>query len=115
MHSSVVDRDGVRPSGDPLPLDRPFEAGKPENKLVGFWRMGVPVLTSATPAYVRTMRAAGLDMHCSTSDEWLARLTRYAGDEEARRAAGEAGRTSAEERYGEGRLLAEWDQVLASL
>ena len=37
----------------PLPLDRPLERNKPETKLISFWRMGLPVVTSATPAYVR--------------------------------------------------------------
>ncbi|MDQ3571808.1 MAG: hypothetical protein M3383_02975, partial [Actinomycetota bacterium] len=48
----------------PLPLDRPLEAGKPESKLVSFWRMGLPVVTSSTPAYERAMAAAGQALHC---------------------------------------------------
>ena len=35
----------------PIPLNKPLYAGKPENKLLLFWKMGVPVVVSATPAY----------------------------------------------------------------
>ncbi|HEV2079649.1 MAG TPA: hypothetical protein VGR19_07115 [Allosphingosinicella sp.] len=49
---------------------------KPENKLILLWQLGIPVLTSATPAYVRTMANAGLDMTCAGLDEWRAALRR---------------------------------------
>lgn len=49
---------------------------KPENKLVLLWQLGMPVLTSATPAYVRTMGNAGLDMACAGLDDWRRALRR---------------------------------------
>ncbi|MDA1354604.1 MAG: hypothetical protein O3A01_09125, partial [bacterium] len=39
----------------PIDLSDSFAFGKPENKLLLFWRMGMPVITSATPAYLRAM------------------------------------------------------------
>jgi hypothetical protein len=99
----------------PLPLDRPLEAGKPESKLVSFWRMGLPVVTSSTPAYRRVMAAAGQRLHCSTQAEWVAALTRLTADAQARREAGEGGRAFAEREYGDERLLAAWDAVFSSL
>lgn len=99
----------------PLALDDPFASGKPENKLVLFWRMGVPVVASATPAYSRAFAGAGLPMACASPDEWEKTLERYMLDESARRAAGEAGRRYAEAHYGEERLLALWDGVFGSV
>lgn len=99
----------------PLDLGDPFARGKPENKLLIFWRMGMPALVSATPAYNRAMEAAGLDMVCATPGEWLAQLERYMHDEEARREAGERGRAFAEEHHGDKRLLERWDRVFESL
>jgi hypothetical protein len=99
----------------PLPLDRPLEAGKPESKLISFWRMGLPVIASSTPAYRRVMAAAGQHLHCSTQAEWATALTRLAGDAQARRAAGEGGRAFAEREYGDARLMAAWDAVFSSL
>jgi hypothetical protein len=99
----------------PLPLDRPLEAGKPESKLISFWRMGLPTVTSSTPAYVRVMAAAGQALHCSSAAEWSATLGRLAVDGDARAAAGRGGREFAEREYGDARLLGEWDRVFSSL
>jgi len=99
----------------PLPLDHPFVSGKPENKLIGFWRMGLPTVTSSTPAYTRAMTEAGQDLACATHDDWIDRLLRLIDDEEARRVAGQTGRALAEQRYGDDRLLEAWDGVFESL
>jgi hypothetical protein len=99
----------------PLPLDRPLERGKPESKLVSFWRMGMPVVTSATPAYVRAMRGAGQDLDCTSEAQWVEVLARLIDDDDARERAGRGGRAFAEHEYGDERLLAAWDQVLDSL
>lgn len=99
----------------PLPLDRPFERGKPESKLVSFWRMGMPVITSATPAYKRVMDAAGERLYCVSEGEWLDALKRLAERQEAREQAGRSGRAFADSEYADERLLAKWDAVLKSL
>lgn len=96
----------------PLPLHRPLETGKPESKLISFWRMGMPTVASATPAYARVMQAAGQDLCCSSDEEWITVLTRLAGDREARESAGRGGRAYAEREYSDDRLLAVWDAAL---
>jgi glycosyltransferase involved in cell wall biosynthesis len=99
----------------PLPLDRPFVSGKSENKLIGFWRMGLPTVTSATPAYTRAMSEAGQDLVCTSQDEWIECLLRLIDDEGARRAAAQTGRAFAEQCSSEERLLAAWDRVFESV
>ncbi len=99
----------------PVDLKRPMDAGKPENKLLLFWRMGMPTVTTATDAYRDAMRAAGLDMACRTTDDWLRTLTHYAGDAAARRQAAEQGSAHAEREHGEAAILARWDAALASV
>jgi glycosyltransferase involved in cell wall biosynthesis len=99
----------------PIPLDAPFLRGKPENKLVLFWRMGLPVVTSATPAYERAMAGAGLAMTCRTPDEWVAMLERYREDESARREAGARGLAYADAAYSEASIVRKWDAVLTSV
>jgi len=51
---------------------------KPENKLLLFWQTGIPVLTSATPAYKRVMQKAGIDMYCSSDRDWIDQIERFA-------------------------------------
>jgi glycosyltransferase involved in cell wall biosynthesis len=99
----------------PLPLDRPLERGKPESKLVSFWRMGLPTVTSSTPAYGRVMAEAGQELHCRSESDWADALIRMADDEAAREHAGRSGRAFAECKYGEERLLEAWDRVFESL
>lgn len=99
----------------PVPLDQPINAGKPENKLLFFWRMGMPAVVSATPAYQRAMRGAGLDMCCRDLQDWEQVLERYMGDEKLREEAGRRGLQFVERDHNEERLLSSWDAVLESV
>ncbi len=99
----------------PVPLENPFAAGKPENKLLLLWRLGLPVVVSATPAYARTMSSANLAMACSTPIEWKETLTRYISDEHARQEAGSRGRAFVEANHDEQQLLARWDALFESV
>src|SRR5260370_11719021 len=60
----------------PIPLQDPVCAGKPENKLLFFWRLGMPVVVSATPAYTRVMQQCGLPMACQPAQDCRATLDR---------------------------------------
>lgn len=99
----------------PLRADDPFIAGKSDNKLILFWKMGVPAITSATPAYVEAMRGAGLDMACAGPEDWARTIEQAIENEELRREAGTRGREYAEREHGEERLLERWDAVFESV
>jgi glycosyltransferase involved in cell wall biosynthesis len=99
----------------PVPLDDPFASGRPENKLLLLWRMGVPAVVSATPAYSRAMAGAGLSMACRDAAGWREILEKYMRDEEARREAGRRGRAFVEANHGEERVLARWDELFRSV
>jgi len=99
----------------PIPLQNALCAGKPENKLLFFWRLGIPAVVSATPAHLRSMEECGLSMACKSAEEWKTTLESYISDERARREAGQKGRAFAEKYYGEERILAQWDEVFRSM
>lgn len=99
----------------PIPRRDALAMGKPENKLLLFWRMGVPAVTSATPAYARAMLAAGVDLTCATRDDWERTLERCITDEALRREAGEKGRAYATREHSDARILERWDRVFESL
>jgi hypothetical protein len=99
----------------PLDLSDPFAAGKPENKVLLFWRMGVPAVVSASPAYARAMAGAGLDGACSSADDWCRALESLVTQESARAEAGRRSRAYAEANFSETQLLARWDAMFASL
>ncbi len=99
----------------PLDLEDPLARGKPENKLLIFWRLGMPTVTSATPAYRRTMAASGLDLTCTTHDDWAATLRRLFDDEELRSTAAKYGRAYVDSEHTEEQLLARWDRLFESV
>lgn len=99
----------------PIPMDLPFWVGKPANKLLLFWRMGIPTLTSATPAYAKAMSECGLDMTCASLEEWQQKLEYYIDNETARKDAGQRARDFVEAEYSEEKLLARWDAAFASV
>ncbi len=100
----------------PIDLDDPFVRGKPENKLLLFWRMGMPAVVSATPAYRRAMADVGTpQLACATKDQWLPSINHMLSDENARRDAAARGRTHAEVVHGPEAVLARWDDLFSSL
>lgn len=98
----------------PLELDDPFARAKPENKLLLLWRMGMPVVTSATPAYERVMGAAGLDSTCRTETDWRDRLTALMTATDARAHAGTTGRAWVEAIHSREAILNQWDDLVTS-
>lgn len=100
----------------PIDLNDPFAAGKPENKLLLLWRMGLPVVASASRAYGRAMREAGTPhLACVNESDWIAALEGLMSDQAARRDAAMRGRSHAEREQGEPAILARWDSLFASL
>jgi len=97
----------------PLPLDDRFAFAKSAQKLISLWAIGMPVITSATPAYEEAMRGAGLDLACRTTADWTRALTRLLGDEDERRHAAQAGRAFVEAHASREIMLARWDDVMA--
>ena len=61
-----------------IPIDQSNDLwwGKPENKLVMMWQLGMPVLATATPVYRRVMQSAGVDMSCFSAIDWGEKLER---------------------------------------
>jgi len=99
----------------PLDLSDPLARGKPENKLLIFWRLGLPTITSATPAYRRTMQGCGLDLTCTTAQDWIATLRRVIVDEDLRQSASRLGRNYVDAHHSVDGLLARWDHVFESV
>lgn len=99
----------------PLDLSDPFSRGKPENKLLLLWRLGIPTMTSASPAYQRAMAACDLDMTCETSADWETKVELYLQNEDLRREAGERGRRYTETHHCQMAVLSRWDRLFESV
>jgi hypothetical protein len=99
----------------PLLSKNTFDWGKPEDKLLIFWLMGLPTAVSATPAHKRTMEKAGLSMACETQQDWINTLERYMQDKPARNEAGEKGFAYASTFNSDERILRQWDLLFESV
>ena len=99
----------------PLPLDDPFIAGKPENELLLFWRMGMPTVVSVTPAYERVIEQSGLQMVCKTQHEWEEKLETLIISKQAREDAGKHGLSFVNDNYNDQKILEQWDNVFESV
>ncbi|MEC9395207.1 MAG: hypothetical protein VYA89_05100 [Actinomycetota bacterium] len=102
-----------------VPVDRtdPYTLGTPENRLRIFWRLGLPVLGSESPAHRRACEVAGMpdDVLCVDAADWERSLTRYAGDPAGRLAIAESGHAATLGAYGDEAILSAWDGVFRSL
>jgi hypothetical protein len=54
----------------PIDLTVPMQKLKPENRLLIMWRLGLPCLTSASPAYSRVAMKAGVNAVCHDQKAW---------------------------------------------
>ena len=101
----------------PVDLADPMALGKPENRMRIFWRLGLPVVASASPANVRAASLAGLGdrVLCSTADDWRRTLESLHARPEDRLAIATAGRETALTVYSEESLAQRWDRLFESL
>jgi hypothetical protein len=100
----------------PIDMHDRITAGKPGNKLALLWRAGMPVITSATPAYLRMHGAVGLShFACRDTSEWIAALELMVTNENVRARAGSLGRQYIERELTRTAQLQAWDDVLTSI
>ena len=58
----------------PINSNDTMDNGKPEDKLLIFWLMGLPTVVSETPAHLRAMKSAGVSMVCSSTNDWVSTI-----------------------------------------
>ena len=100
----------------PIDTSNNLQKGKPENKLILFWLMGIPVLTSATPAYHRIMEKLGVKLSLNNLEDWR----KYMGDykkfkKEDRQLLGNTCFQFAKQNYSREHITIMWDSVLNTI
>ena len=93
----------------PINLNSKMASGKPENKLIHFWKMGMPVITSNTKSYKRVMDECGLDLACTSEDDWINNLRKLSDNYELRRDLGKKVYNYANKFYGPNAVIEKWD------
>ena len=95
----------------------PMAVRKPENRMRVFWRLGLPVVASASPSNVRAASLAGVAdrVVCSTADDWERALEHLRTHPEDRLKIARAGQDVALTTYSEESLAQRWDRLFESL
>ncbi|HRE62398.1 MAG TPA: hypothetical protein PKU77_01330 [Ferruginibacter sp.] len=89
---------------------------KPENKLLLLWQMGVPVLTSNTPAYSRVMNEAGIAGLCSSDNDWITKIEEFIKMNETQREAQAFKATNfLATHHSKEIILQKWDKIFQSV
>ena len=101
----------------PVDMTDPMAVGKPENRMRVFWRLGLPVVASASPSNVRAASLAGVEdrVVCSTGEEWKQALESLRTHPEDRLRIARAGQDTALNTYSEESLAQRWDRLFESL
>lgn len=99
----------------PIDLTIPMQKLKPENRLLIMWRLGLPCLTSPSPAYMRVASKAGVNTICDSPKDWLENFSNLLSDptfaiEEVLR-----GQNYLHEYHNRDYLLNKWDQAIESV
>ena len=98
----------------PLDLSIPMQLLKPENRLLIMWRLGLPCLTSPSPAYARVANQAGASVVCENSDAWLENFLRLLNDPVFAHAEILRGQDYLRKNHNETVLLNKWDEAIES-
>ena len=99
----------------PLNKEDSLAYGKPENKLISLWKMGMPVITSQSDSYKRVMKAAGVDLCCNDDNDWITKLTSVISNENLRSESAIKGLTYSKENYSEDSVLSKWQDLFLSV
>lgn len=99
----------------PINLLSPLQYLKPENRLLIMWRLGIPCLTSASPAYVRVASQAGSNTICHSVEEWQTKLMWLLQDAESAEAIVQSGQAYIREFHNGDLLLEKWDKAIESV
>jgi len=99
----------------PLDMSVPMQRLKPENRLLIMWRLGLPCLTSPTPAYVRVANQANTRTVCSDTSEWIAIFNQLLEDPDFALSQIVAGQNYVRENHSKSLLLKKWDLAIDSV
>lgn len=99
----------------PINISGALQNLKPENRLLIMWRLGLPCLTSPSPAYIRTSTSAGTDTICLTGDDWERKLTGILNNSEVAESIVNKGQSYLQEFHNTDLLLEKWDRAFSSV
>jgi hypothetical protein len=99
----------------PIDLSVPMQRLKPENRLLIMWRLGLPCLTSPSPAYLRVSHKAGVAAACNNSKEWFENFNLFWNNPDFAYNEIVSGQNYLHENHNQTILLKKWDTAIESV
>lgn len=99
----------------PIKVSSPLQYLKPENRLLIMWRLGLPCLTSPTPAYIRVANEADSETICHSGEEWEMKLRWILQNRATAEAIVKNGQSYLREFHNSEILLEKWDRAFQSI
>ena len=99
----------------PIDLSSPMQRLKPENRLLIMWRLGLPCLTSPSPAYIRVAMKAGVSATCANLEDWLRNFNRILNNPDFSHNEIIRGQDYLRENHNKLSLLKKWDIAFESV
>lgn len=99
----------------PIDLTVPMQKLKPENRLLIMWRLGLPCLTSPSPAYARVAKSAGVQVVCDSPEAWLDNFSNLLNDTTFAHEEVLRGQAYLRSYHNRETLLNKWDQAIESV
>ena len=99
----------------PIDLSVPMQRLKPENRLLIMWRLGLPCLTSPSPAYARVTQKAGVSSICDNPQNWFESFNRLLNDPVFAQNEIESGQNYLRDNHNRAALLNKWDLAFESV
>lgn len=99
----------------PIDLTNPFMCGKPENKLLLLWKLGLPTIVSATPSYVAAMNRANTPHYCKGVTDWDQAIRLFMASKYVRENSAICGYLYANNYNSDNTIISKWDDVLTEV
>ena len=99
----------------PIDISVPMQRLKPENRLLIMWRLGLPCLTSPSPAYARVATVIGADLICHSPSDWFSKINQLLQNPNDAHEQVMRGQEYLLDRHSRAILLDKWDRVVESV
>ena len=99
----------------PINSNDTMDNGKPEDKLLIFWLMGLPAVVSETPAHLMAMKGAGVSMACTSTNDWVSTIKDIVENKTKRNQSAEKGFAYASRVNSEEATMSLWDDLFEDI
>jgi adenylate kinase family enzyme len=98
-----------------VPIDSKYllNKHKPENKILFFWKVGIPVVASDIPSYSRVEKNSNVDFTCKNEEDWYRKIERLIISSSLREDMARTGKEYANKVSNTKAITKQWDNMFS--